>query len=226
MTDALIVDVIAYREWARRLTAQAQWTRSSAVEPRVLFHVHDRWEDRCQIVPPIATFLVGWSDIIPAAEIPDRCYVLHPSMLPEYRGGSPIQHQIIDGLDAGGITIFRLERGRAVDGGPIIWQEALSLAGSLSNILTRITVQGARGVAVIVDQLARGNEPAEREQDEAAATYRRRRTPEMSEITRDDLTMLTARQLHDRIRALADPYPPAFIRGADGEPVYLMGSYL
>jgi methionyl-tRNA formyltransferase len=42
----------------------------------------------------------------------------HPSMLPAYRGGSPIEEQIIRGDDAGGVTLHWMAEG--VDEGPIV----------------------------------------------------------------------------------------------------------
>ena len=37
-----------------------------------------------------------------------KCIMLHPSKLPQYRGGSPIQNQIIDGKKKSAITLFRM----------------------------------------------------------------------------------------------------------------------
>ena len=48
------------------------------------------------------------------------CINVHASLLPELRGGAPIQHSIIDGLDKTGITI--MEMSKAMDAGNIITQ--------------------------------------------------------------------------------------------------------
>jgi len=37
------------------------------------------------------------------------CYCIHPSDLPKYRGGSPIQNQIIDGVKDSAVTLFKMD---------------------------------------------------------------------------------------------------------------------
>ena len=43
----------------------------------------------------------------------------------------------------------------------------------------------------------------------------------MSEIKIDDIQEFTASQLHDKVRALQDPYPNAFITCKDGSRLYI-----
>ncbi|MDO8573864.1 MAG: methionyl-tRNA formyltransferase [Candidatus Daviesbacteria bacterium] len=54
------------------------------------------------------------------------CINIHPSLLPKYRGPSPIQEAILQGDKISGITIIKMDAG--VDHGPIIYQEALELS--------------------------------------------------------------------------------------------------
>ena len=54
-------------------------------------------------------------------------------------------------------------------------------------------------------------------QNNNKATYFDRRTPKMSEIKLNDLSKLTSTQLYNKIRALGDPYPNAFLRTKDGK---------
>mgnify|MGYP003640641550 FL=1 len=43
-------------------------------------------------------FFIGWSWIIPTVIVEKfNCICMHPSPLPKYRGGSPLQNQIING---------------------------------------------------------------------------------------------------------------------------------
>ena len=58
--------------------------------------------------------------------------MLHPSPLPKYRGGSPIQNQIIDGKLHSAVTIFLMDNG--IDTGPIAEQKYLSLEGTIEKI--------------------------------------------------------------------------------------------
>jgi len=49
------------------------------------------------------------------------CINIHPSKLPAYRGSSPMQRAIIDGLKNTAVTIFKLDSG--MDTGPILTQK-------------------------------------------------------------------------------------------------------
>ena len=50
---------------------------------------------------------------------------IHPSMLPLYRGPSPIESQLLDGLDSIGLSIMKLDAG--MDSGPVYIQKSISL---------------------------------------------------------------------------------------------------
>ena len=66
--------------------------------------------------------------------------MLHPSPLPKFRGGTPIQNQIIAGKKISSVTLFKINK--ILDGGPIIAKKPYSLEGSMSQILARITKIG------------------------------------------------------------------------------------
>lgn len=53
---------------------------------------------------------------------------IHPSLLPKYRGPSPIQQAILNGDKVSGITIIKIDD--RVDHGPILYQEQLELSDS------------------------------------------------------------------------------------------------
>lgn len=56
------------------------------------------------------------------------CINVHPSLLPKYRGPSPIQSAILNGDKVSGITIIKIDEG--IDHGPILYQEELELSGN------------------------------------------------------------------------------------------------
>ena len=63
--------------------------------------------DQKQIIRinPKIIFFIHWSKIIPKKIYNNYlCIQFHSSDLPKYRGGSPIQHQILDGLKKTKIT--------------------------------------------------------------------------------------------------------------------------
>ena len=47
-----------------------------------------------------------------------QIYNIHPSLLPKYRGPSPLQQQILDGVTDTGVTIIQLDA--QMDHGPIV----------------------------------------------------------------------------------------------------------
>lgn len=117
--------------------------------------------------------LVAYGMIIPSAILAaPRCGFLnlHPSLLPKYRGSSPIQASLLNGDRITGITIMRLSD--KMDAGPIISQQIVDVlpgenAHSLSRRLAEI------GAMAMIDSVKAclANNVAEVTQDEAQATY-------------------------------------------------------
>ena len=72
---------------------------------------------------------------------------IHPSLLPRYRGPSPVQSAIIKGDEATGVSLMLLEEG--LDTGPVLAQETTRiLPGETAEELTiRLFEQGARLLA-------------------------------------------------------------------------------
>lgn len=157
----------------------------------------------------------GWSWIIPE-EIYNSylSLILHPSPLPRYRGGSPLQHQIISGEKESAVTI--LEVGDKIDAGDIYSQTPFSLDGSLEEIFEKIISIGTNDTKKVLELVIKKSITPIK-QDENKATYFKRRNPKESEITLKDLQTKTSKELYDFIRSLADPYPNAFIKCGDGK---------
>ena len=136
--------------------------------------------------------------------------MLHPSPLPKYRGGSPIQNQIIDGKLHSAVTIFLMDNG--IDTGPIAEQKYLSLEGTIEKIFQRIEMIGFELTRNIFNHGLNVTD-----QNNEDATYCKRRTPEQSEITLTELESKTSDYLYNKIRMLQDPYPNPFIKTIDGK---------
>ena len=165
-------------------------------------------------------FFVGWSWIISENIIEKyKCICLHPSPLPKYRGGSPLQHQIINGETESAVTLFEMDNG--IDTGDILFQKTISLEGNLSDIFIRIINVGCIGIREIVN----GNYESVK-QDENKSSFFNRRKIKMSEITTDDIQKYTAKELHNKIRALQSPYPNAFLKCKNGTKLFLTHSNL
>lgn len=164
---------------------------------------------------PDLVLFYGWSWMV-SEEIVSRykCLMLHPSPLPRYRGGSPIQNQIIAGETDSRVTIFQMNSD--LDAGPILQSCALDLTGSLNQIFSRIEEAGVE----LTLNILKGQFKA-LEQNHAEATYCKRRGTEESEITQEELKSATALYLYNKIRMLSDPYPNAYIRCGDGAKLYI-----
>ncbi|EHH0749894.1 TPA: formyltransferase family protein [Vibrio vulnificus] len=74
--------------------------------------------------------VVGAFSQILKSSIIDHCrgkiINFHPSKLPAYRGGHPIEHQLLDGIDEGGVTFHHIDNG--IDSGSIIFQDSFPIS--------------------------------------------------------------------------------------------------
>lgn len=165
--------------------------------------------------------IYGWSWFIPK-EIFEKylTLILHTSPLPKYRGGSPLQHQIMAGEKTSAVTIFKA--GGGLDSGPIYGQTPFSLDGSLDQIFKRIIDKGTSTTLKVLGGIANGTlKPMP--QDPLKATTFKRRKPQESELTVKDFQTKTSDELYNFIRALADPYPNAYIVCKDGKKLFFTG---
>ncbi len=139
------------------------------------------------------------------------CWNVHASLLPRFRGASPIQHAILEGDAETGVALMQMTAG--LDEGPVMRVERLPLSGrettrTLTEMLAtmggRLTVEGIRaaqreGLEVVA-------------QDDAQATLAPLIAKEAGKL---DLTQPAA-ALERRIRAL-DPWPGTWVVLQTGE---------
>jgi methionyl-tRNA formyltransferase len=203
------VAAIGYRDWALRIYDQLA---TSTDHQYVIIRSKSQYDESVlRDFKPDLILFYGWSWKISSDLLSDfPCIMLHPSPLPKYRGGSPLQNQLIRGETESAVTLFRMDEG--LDTGPILAQAPLSLSGNLSDIFERITVIGTE---LTFGLLANGLDPSPQNHNEA--TFFPRRQPAESEITLAELQEKPASYLHNKIRMLQDPYPNAFIKTADGK---------
>jgi methionyl-tRNA formyltransferase len=201
---------VGYRDWAieiyEKLRGDLEGFTFAIVKSQSELDEFDLLDFRPDII-----LFYGWSSIIPN-EIIDKykCLMLHPSALPKFRGGSPIQNQIINGVLISKVTIFRMTS--ELDAGDILASGELDLTGSLYEIFKRIVNIGLKTTKEVLL-----NNPKGLPQIHNQASYFKRRTPEQSEITIDEILNNDSIYLYNKVRMLADPYPNAFIRTKDGK---------
>ena len=198
---------VGYRDWALEIYRRIDLT----THDHLIIDREDKLSrDAIEQFNPDLILFYGWSQIIPRSITSEfKCLMLHPSPLPYYRGGSPIQNQIIRNEDTSAVTIFIMDDG--IDTGSILAQEEISLADSLSHVFDRIMEVGTRLTNKILSEAC---EP--RGQSKTEGSYYSRRNPALSEITGKELDSQSARFLFNKIRMLQDPYPEPFYVCSDG----------
>lgn len=155
---------------------------------------------------PDVIVTVAYGRIIPKdiLELPPLgCVNVHPSLLPRYRGASPIQHAIMDGNAETGVTI--MYQSEALDAGDIILQRRVPIrpddtAGTLEHALA---LEGATALMDALRLIGRG-EASRLSQDPVQATY-------VGKLTKEDGRIdwsRSALELERFVRAM-DPWPSA-----------------
>ena len=157
---------------------------------------------------PDIIVVAAFGQIIPK-EILDMprfgCINVHASLLPAYRGASPIQHAILDGLATTGVTIMRMNEG--LDTGDIISRKeiAISPEETCGSLFDRLADLGANLLLETIPRIESGE-----------ATY----TPQPAESTTAYASMIRkedgkiewtkpAVEIERLVRAM-NPWPSAF----------------
>ena len=139
-------------------------------------------------------------------EIPtSRCVNLHGGKLPQYRGSSPLNWVLINGESS--FTISIIEVDERIDTGDVLDERTFPI-GPNDTIADLHTIANAEFPVMlnkVVRELA-DDRCRPRRQQAARAGYYPRRFPDDGIIFFDQLT---AQEVHNRIRALTDPYPGA-----------------
>lgn len=203
---------ISYRKWALDIY---DYLAANTSHTFLTIRSKEQYDEQAiRDFKPDYVLFYGWSWIIAEELLDDlTCVMLHPSSLPRYRGGSPIQNQIISGESVSMVTLFKMKEG--IDEGDIYYQQEFSLQGSLDDIFERITQIGAE---LTLRLLTERKTPVS--QDHSLATFCKRRKPSDSEITLEELNVMPAEYLYNKIRMLADPYPNAYFMTSDGKKLF------
>ena len=132
------------------------------------------------------------------------CLTVHASLLPRWRGASPIQSAILAGDRETGISIMRMEEG--LDTGPILMQEKVRIAGSTTakTLHDRLAALGARMIVKALEGIEKGSLKA-KPQPNTGVTYAAKMNTERARLDWRRPAVELARQ----IRALT-PMPGAW----------------
>ncbi len=133
---------------------------------------------------------------------------LHASILPAYRGPSPIHQAILDGLTETGNTIMLMSKG--MDEGDMLATETINIApdDDFAAVHDRLSQMGADLLASTLKDFAAGR-ITPKTQNHAAATYTGKITPDMAKINWNE----PAAKIINLIRAMS-PAPGAWFEDA------------
>jgi len=160
------------------------------------------------------TLVAAYGKILPKSllDIPRYGSInVHASLLPLYRGASPIQHALLDGRTETGITLMRMEPG--LDTGPIIAAKklAIDLDDTTETLTPRLAALGGKLLARTLPDWLAGNITPEKQND-AHATH-------CSMIRKEDGLIdwsKPAEKVYNAYRALT-PWPGVFSFWNDGQ---------
>ncbi len=151
--------------------------------------------------------VAAFGQILPKAvlDMPKECCInVHASLLPKYRGASPIQRAVLNGDKVSGVTIMKMAEG--MDTGDIILQKEIKLnadetAGSL---FERLATLGGEACNEALD-LIENNTATYTAQDNNKATYTKpiKKEEGLIDFNQDAITI-------ERLIRGMNPWPSAF----------------
>ncbi len=165
--------------------------------------------ERMAGLAPDAVVVVAFGQILPQDLLdipPFGCLNIHPSLLPRYRGASPVASAILSGDKETGVTIMLLDAG--MDTGPILSQQRVPIepedtTGSLEG---RMAESGADLLMRTLPQWFEHKLAPQRQVDRDASY-----TPLLSKEDGELKWQLPAEALEQRVRAFS-PWPGCFTR--------------
>jgi methionyl-tRNA formyltransferase len=146
---------------------------------------------------------------------PHGCIHVHASLLPRWRGASPIQHALLAGDTETGISLMQMDEG--LDTGPLYVQRAIPITSedTATTLHDRLAELGGQMLCEYLDAILAGQLPAT-PQDESCSTY----APMIQkEAGRIDWTQ-SAQEVARHVRAMAS-WPGAFT-GWQGETLRIL----
>ncbi len=134
------------------------------------------------------------------------CINLHASLLPEYRGASPIHQAIINGDGLTGVTTMYMNKGW--DTGDIIYKKEVEIdrKDTVGLLHDRLAITGARLLVKTLLDIEKGTAPREK-QDETRASY----SPKINKKTGKINWSLPAEEIYNLVRGV-NPWPGAYTK--------------
>ena len=150
--------------------------------------------------------------------IDNNVEIVHSSLLPKYRGASPIHSAILNGDSETGVSIMYIEEG--LDSGDVILREYCEITedDTLGTLHDKLKNLGAAGLAKALNLIENGEVQAEK-QDDSKATFVKPITKEQTKIDWNN----TKEVIYNQIRGL-NPFPAAHTFNEKGENIKIYKS--
>ena len=172
-------------------------------------------------VNPDLIVVVAYGKILPKEiiDIPKYGIInVHSSLLPKYRGASPIHSAILNGDKESGVSIMYIEEG--LDSGDVILKETCEITedDTLGTLHDRLKELGAIGLEKALKLIEVGEVKAEK-QDDSKATFVKPITKEQAKIDWNN----TKEVIFNQIRGL-NPFPGAYTHNEKNENIKIYKS--
>lgn len=133
------------------------------------------------------------------------CINIHPSLLPKYRGPTPVQEALLNGDRETGVTLISMNE--SMDSGDILWMESAIVEESdnADTLTLRLSKKASDFLPKVLKDFANGSLKL-KPQDHSKATYCRKIKKEDGKI---DFKKETAEEILRKIRAYT-PWPSAY----------------
>lgn len=177
--------------------------------------------DKIKEVNPDLIVVVAYGKILPKEiiDIPKYGIInVHSSLLPKYRGASPIHSAILNGDKESGVSIMYIEEG--LDSGDVILKETCEITedDTLGTLHDRLKELGAIGLEKAL-KLIEAEEVKAEKQDDSKATFVKPITKEQAKINWNNIKEVTFNQ----IRGL-NPFPGAYTHNEKNENIKIYKS--
>ena len=177
--------------------------------------------DKIKEINPDLIVVVAYGKILPKEiiDIPKYGIInVHSSLLPKYRGASPIHSAILNGDKESGVSIMYIEEG--LDSGDVILKETCEITedDTLGTLHDRLKELGAIGLEKALKLIEVGEVKAEK-QDDSKATFVKPITKEQAKIDWNN----TKEVIFNQIRGL-NPFPGAYTHNEKNENIKIYKS--
>jgi methionyl-tRNA formyltransferase len=166
-------------------------------------------EDKLQALKPDVFVVAAYGHLVPESTLAIPKFGslnVHPSLLPKYRGPSPIQTTLLKGDTISGITIIQMDN--EIDHGPIVAQQKIAIkpTDTFASLHISMFQEAAKMLPDVLQQYVNG-EITPQEQDHNHATF-------CDHITRQDgffsIESPPSPEVLDRMIRAYYPWPTAW----------------